>query len=107
MHDSRGIRLSDRDLEIIKQSFIKHFLDKDHLWIFGSRVDPSKRGGDIDLYIETTYEDVSIAVDSKIAFYSELQELLGEQKIDIILNILKLDYNLPIYEVAKVGIKLV
>lgn len=101
MRYDSNVRLSNRDLDIIKQAFIKHFQKTDHLWLFGSRVDLNKRGGDIDLYIETTYNDVPKAVSSKVAFYTEMQYLLGEQRIDIVLNMINSNYVLPIYEVAK------
>jgi predicted nucleotidyltransferase len=47
------VRLPDKDLDQIKVLF-KSFFNKDHLWLFGSRVNLSKKGGDIDLYIETS-----------------------------------------------------
>ena len=103
-----GVRLAERDLGIIKQSFVKYFLAQDHLWIFGSRVDITKNGGDIDLYIETSHEDMQEAIKSEILLYSALQNLLGEQKIDIIVNVLSQNHSLLIYDVAKTeGIKLV
>ncbi len=47
------IRLTTEEINSIKTIFTKYFSNKDHLWIFGSRVDPTQRGGDIDLYIES------------------------------------------------------
>lgn len=103
-----GVRLANKDLEIIKQSFVKYFLTKDHLWIFGSRVDLNKHGGDIDLYIETSYENIKEAINSEILFYSALQNLLGEQRIDIVVNSLKQNHSLLIYDIAKTeGVKLI
>ena len=46
-----NIRLKDYEIVAITDAFKKLFLPQDHLWIFGSRVDMDKRGGDIDLYI--------------------------------------------------------
>ena len=72
------------------------------------RANPKARGGDIDLYIETTILDVSTAVDKNTAFVIELYDKIGEQKIDVVLNLITRDYKLAIYEVAREeGIKLV
>ncbi len=45
-----NIRLSCEEIYIIKNCFLKTFSKGDHLWVFGSRADLIKRGGDIDLY---------------------------------------------------------
>ena len=47
----KGISLSDRKLKAIIQSFKMNFLKEDHLWLFGSRVDFNRKGGDIDLLL--------------------------------------------------------
>lgn len=108
MNYNDKVRLSSKDVDLIKRAFIKYFLDGDHLWLFGSRANLSKRGGDIDLYIETAYADVSQANCCQRAFYIELQEVLGEQKIDIVLNLLTQNYSLLIYDVARTeGVRLV
>lgn len=100
----KGIRLTDSEVLAICKIFRSHFLASDHLWIFGSRVDLNKRGGDIDLYIETKMS-AEIASEAKIKFLTNLEIALGEQKIDVVLKIAGFD--LPIYEVAKEeGIKL-
>ena len=62
------MRLSSHQLEAIKQVFHKHFLKMDTLWLFGSRVDALKKGGDIDLYIETEYPTITIIVEKKSIF---------------------------------------
>ncbi len=64
--------------------------------------------GDIDLYIETNAESIDDAITRKANFLWELEQKIGEQKIDIVLNKLKFPYPLPIHEVAKTeGIRLV
>ncbi len=45
---------------------------------------------------------------TKIDFLCKLKEKIGDQKIDAILNINSLNYNLPIYEIEKSeGVKIV
>ena len=53
------------------------------VYLFGSRVDDNKKGGDIDLFIE--YDGVD-KFEKKIVFLSKLQDIIGEQKIDIIFS---------------------
>lgn len=101
------MRLSAKQKDAIKEIFFVHFLPKDHIWLFGSRVDDFKKGGDIDLYIETNYEDPAIVVEKKIGFLSNLKAKIGDQKIDVIINLLKKNKHLRIYDEAKnTGIKI-
>ena len=50
------------------------------VYLFGSRVDDTKKGGDIDLLVMSE----KLTNDDKRAIRIKLYELLGEQKIDII-----------------------
>ena len=50
--------------------------------LFGSRVDDTKKGGDIDLYIETPDCNFS----KKIDFLVLVKQYIGDQKIDVILD---------------------
>ncbi len=94
------MRLRDSDVDHIIESFKQYFGKDDHLWLFGSRVDLEKRGGDIDLYVET-YLSQSEAVSKKMNFRGDLWRRIGEQKIDVVVNVLESDFELPIYESAK------
>jgi len=101
------MRLDPDQVHIICQSFQKYFAKEDHLWLFGSRVDDTKRGGDIDLYVETTY-DASHAVSAQLDFLVDIKTTLGDQKIDVVLNLINTNTTLPIYLVARrEGIQLV
>lgn len=51
------------------------------VYLFGSRVDDSKKGGDIDLLILSK----RLTRDDSRAIRSSLYDLLGEQKIDLII----------------------
>ena len=102
------MRLTDYELSVIQKTFRECFSSKDHLWLFGSRTDDSKRGGDIDLYIESEDTEVDKAIDKKLLLGVKLWELLGEQKIDIVLNLVTKNEDTPIFRMAKeTGIKIV
>ncbi|MDP2193727.1 MAG: nucleotidyltransferase domain-containing protein [Alphaproteobacteria bacterium] len=79
------IRLPMKTIDLIKKSFKEIFKESDHLWIFGSRVDPKKHGGDIDLYIETQLTSEE-AFKRKIKLAVLLVKTIGDQKIDIVLK---------------------
>ncbi len=96
----KKMRLSDNDLEALKQCFKSHFLDGDKLWIFGSRVDITKKGEDIDLYVETKALTHVEAIKRRSDFIWDLEQIIGEQKIDVVLNLTNCPYPLPIHQVA-------
>ena len=101
------IRLSTDDIHCICEAFRTHFLPKDSLWIFGSRVNEQARGGDIDLYVETDYPSAAQVVDAKINFLVDLKGRIGDQKIDVVIKFGN-TLELPIYRLAKrEGIQLV
>ncbi|MCK6604163.1 MAG: hypothetical protein L6Q59_04630 [Ignavibacteriaceae bacterium] len=65
--------------------------------LFGSRVDDNKRGGDIDLYIETNLTQG--VIEKKINLLVKLKDQLGDQKIDIVIN--NFTYKKPVFQVAR------
>lgn len=90
------MRLSKYEHEKIKEIFIKIF-NHGSLYLFGSRVDDSKKGGDIDLYvIPENYQDKFSS--KKMLFLLELKKLIGEQKIDLVID---RNENRPIDTIAK------
>jgi predicted nucleotidyltransferase len=76
------MRLNNYELKSIKNSFISHF-DSGKIYLFGSRIDDSQKGGDIDLYIVS---DDKNKVKRKISFLAELKNKIGQQKIDVVLS---------------------
>jgi uncharacterized protein len=75
------MRLTDFEINVIKQSASEIFGSDVQVYLFGSRVDDTKKGGDIDLYIKTK---VGNDLRHKIKFLVLLEQELGEQKIDIV-----------------------
>ena len=77
------MRLTEYEVKIIKQTFKDIFIDG-KIYLFGSRVDDTKKGGDIDLYL-VPCKKFSDETQRKIKFSIQLDRYLGEQKIDIVL----------------------
>ncbi|MCF7970321.1 MAG: nucleotidyltransferase domain-containing protein [Methylococcaceae bacterium] len=59
------------------------FGKKTQVYLFGSRVDDTQKGGDIDLYIIPELTDA--LYQKKIQFLVALKQRIGEQKIDVVL----------------------
>jgi predicted nucleotidyltransferase len=78
------MRLLQSEVDAIKSTFLALF-HSGKIYLFGSRVDDSKRGGDIDLFLEL---DDNLSVEEltnlKTKFKLMLYDSLGEQKIDIV-----------------------
>ena len=79
------MRLSKQEIAFINQLGKLHFGDDAAIYLFGSRVDDSKKGGDIDLYIETSLS-ADKAFKAKIKFLTDLELQIGEQKIDVVIK---------------------
>jgi len=94
------MRISELQRDLIKKTVLKYFGARSDLRLFGSRVDDNARGGDIDLYVEPEIRDVDAIVAAKLDTLLELHQLLGEQKIDLVIN-RKVGEMLQIYKVAK------
>ena len=77
------MRLSIKQQECIKKRFLDVFKEG-KIYLFGSRVDDNKKGGDIDLYIEIFNHNNLFM--KKIKFLAKLKRDIGEQKIDVIFN---------------------
>ncbi|MEA3316013.1 MAG: nucleotidyltransferase domain-containing protein [Campylobacterota bacterium] len=81
-----NIRLTTKEINSIKDVFFDIFKNGS-IYLFGSRVDDTKRGGDIDLYIllsnKLSYKEI---LNKKTKFKIKLYELIGEQKIDIVIS---------------------
>lgn len=100
------VRLKGFEITAIRKIFTKHFSNSDHVWLFGSRANLQKRGGDIDLYIESTCS-LDEVYRKRSDFIFDLCSEIGDQKIDVVVQILADNRKLPIYEVARnEGVKL-
>ena len=79
------MRLSKNEIDVINKLARKYFGNDTEVSLFGSRADDSKKGGDIDLFIQSKQKE-KLTVENKILFKTDLILLIGEQKIDVILD---------------------
>ena len=77
------MRLTDYEIAHIKQVIATHFGPDARVRLFGSRVDQDRRGGDIDLLVESSLSDYE-AFRAKVESLTDLHLALGEQKIDLV-----------------------
>jgi len=93
------MRLNEKYRTVIKEALTKHFGADSKFYLFGSRVDDNKRGGDIDLYIETDLDSTKSS-SAKTKAYIDMIKKLGEQKIDFVVHVNGREFT-PIEKIAK------
>lgn len=89
------MRLSATQQQCILQATRKNFGPDTKVWLFGSRADNARRGGDIDLYVETNLLNTFMpTLRCKIAI---------EEGLDLHVDLIVSDRskNKPIYQIAK------
>jgi predicted nucleotidyltransferase len=74
------MRLSPSQIQDIKQT-IHHYDPIAQIFLFGSRVDDTKKGGDIDLLVLSK----TLNMDDQLNIKIQLFDKLGEQKIDLVI----------------------
>ena len=105
------MRLNDDQIQAIRQAATNAFGQGTSVWLFGSRVDDAKKGGDIGLLVCPQVRSAEDAAEpqqtfmQKIKMLTLLERYLGERKIDLVVE--QAQDPRPIVEVAhKTGIKI-
>ena len=75
------MRLTHEEVETLKSSLYR-ISDDAKIYLFGSRVDDSKRGGDIDILILSDKLNRKNIRKIRLDFFNKF----GEQKLDIVLD---------------------
>ena len=75
------MRLSPEVVRAIQEAFVQVF-ENGTLYLFGSRVDDSRKGGDIDLYVETDKRER--LGEKRIEFLALIKRQIGDQRIDLV-----------------------
>jgi len=86
------MRISEREKQVLIEAVLK-FDSSALIWLFGSRADNSKRGGDIDIAVLSDKIHIKEKMQLKRVIYNEL----GEQKIDLVVSA---DGNEPFFRLA-------
>lgn len=97
------MRITANQLRIVKALSRRYFGEDAKLWLFGSRVDDEKKGGDYDFLIETSLTNPDEIISSKIDMITQLQssDAFEDEKIDIIVKRRQSSFDMPIYHIAK------
>lgn len=77
------MRLSQATAEAIRDVFLQVFVNGE-LYLFGSRVDDARKGGDIDLYIVA--DDMHHLGEKRIEFLTRVKRRIGDQRIDLVVD---------------------
>ena len=92
------MRLTQDQQAAIRSASAEIFGSEVGVWLFGSRVDDSKRGGDIDILL-----DIPKPVDNPALlaarFSAKLTRLMLGRKVDVLLHAPNL-MHLPIHDIA-------
>jgi predicted nucleotidyltransferase len=80
------MRLNNQQIASIKKAVAEVFSPGAQVWLFGSRVDDSAKGGDIDLLVRPDPTVGNPELMDKVRLLGKLERTLGERKIDIVVE---------------------
>ena len=81
------MRLNNKEIAAIKEVTRGVFGDNATISLFGSRTDDNKKGKDIDLLIQCNCQiSREEQYQLKIKFLVQLKKIIGDQKIDVLIN---------------------
>ena len=95
------MRLSEFERQTLKRAAQDIFGPQVMVRLYGSRVDDSRRGGDIDLLIDAPMSDPAQIAKAHTLFLSTVYGKLGEQKIDLLIDFPGRRSHPPIFDVAR------
>ncbi|MCF7992542.1 MAG: nucleotidyltransferase domain-containing protein [Thiohalocapsa sp.] len=96
------MRLSQDEISAIALAGRASFPPRSTIRLFGSRLDDTRRGGDIDLLVEPP-EPLAPAdlVERRARFIASLYRLIGEQRIDVLIAPADVPDERPVVEAAR------
>ncbi|MEL3901400.1 MAG: nucleotidyltransferase domain-containing protein [Treponema phagedenis] len=77
------MRISEQTKGLITEAVIQYMPQAEKIILFGSRADDTKRGGDIDLLVQTA-GDSAVVFTQKVQAVSAMQLQLNGQRIDLV-----------------------
>jgi hypothetical protein len=94
------MRLSEHEKATLKHAALACFGQGARLRLFGSRADVNRKGGDIDLLIESPLTDPADIAKAHTRFLSQIYTRLGEQKVDVLIDYPGRLSHPPMFQVA-------
>jgi predicted nucleotidyltransferase len=92
------MRISEEQAQKAAAIIARNYGDSAKVWLFGSRANDAKRGGDVDLFVEASSTDLMAAMRCK----ADLGDLF-DLEVDLIVG----DGSKPIHRMAKqTGVRL-
>jgi len=80
------MRLTQNQIYTITQTAKEHFGSSAKVYLFGSRVDDMKKGGDIDILIKST-DMALLTLKNKMLFLVNLKLRMGDRQIDVVFDL--------------------
>lgn len=78
------VRLTEKEFQGIQEAFSEFLSEKTgEIYLFGSRTDISKKGGDIDLLVIVDKQWLEWLISEKIFLMTKIKNKIGDQRIDI------------------------
>lgn len=96
--DKTNVRLTDRQIELIRQLATDIAGDQAQVRVFGSRLDDAARGGDLDIMLELP-ESVDNPALLAAQMSARVSRVLHGRKVDVLLSAPNL-MRQPIHDVA-------
>lgn len=94
-----AMRLTEIQRQTIISAVTSVIGAESRVWLFGSRVDDAKRGGDIDLLVETE-QVIPSRTTALCKLEGALAVRLGDRKIDVLLKDAR-TADAPIFDIAR------
>ncbi|KAF0115282.1 MAG: hypothetical protein FD149_1643 [Rhodospirillaceae bacterium] len=79
------MRLTEEQIAQIRQTVCEEAGSQSRVWLFGSRVDDTARGGDVDLLVEQD-TDIDQPVSLMARLTVRISRAMGGRKVDIVLS---------------------
>jgi predicted nucleotidyltransferase len=90
------MRLRQFEIDTINNLARKHFGPGTTVFLFGSRTDDRKKGGDIDLLIKSSNYQL-LSLEEKVSFLADLKGIIGNRKIDVVFDNENLRHKMNFY----------
>jgi len=95
------MRLTPFEIETLKQAAHDCFDAGAVVRLFGSRLDDQRKGGDIDVLIDTALENPDQIARAHSLFLARVYARMGEQKVDVLIDYPTRQQQLPVYQLAR------